>query len=110
MHHIRQLLNLVSKFPKTNPSPSNGGEKDEDAEPSPSSEDRYDLSRQLAQIRSRYKALCSNLGIKPRPFILSTAATGGTSNADSDEGPDAVGKKKSVWSTIAGQNAAAMSY
>ncbi|KAG7451872.1 DUF1715-domain-containing protein [Guyanagaster necrorhizus] len=48
-NHIRHLLDLISQFPKQNPSSSD-------------SSSSLDISRLLRQIRSRYKALCSTLG------------------------------------------------
>ena len=52
--HIRHLLEYISQFPRVNPSIS-----DETAS-------SLDISRLLRQIRSRYKALCSTLGVHPR--------------------------------------------
>ncbi|KAF8805328.1 hypothetical protein BYT27DRAFT_7193063 [Phlegmacium glaucopus] len=52
--HIRHLLEYISQFPRVNPSIS------DDAASS------LDISRLLRQIRSRYKALCSTLGVLPR--------------------------------------------
>jgi primary-amine oxidase len=51
INHIKHLLDLITQFPKTNPSAS---------EPS-----ELDIPKLFRQIRSRYKALCSSLGIKP---------------------------------------------
>ena len=53
--HIRHLLEYISQFPLVNPSSS-----DDDPASSP------DISKLLRQIRSRYKALCSILGVHPR--------------------------------------------
>ena len=53
--HIRHLLEYISQFPRVNPSSS-----DEDAASS------HDILKLLSQIRSRYKALCSILGVHPR--------------------------------------------
>lgn len=50
--HIRHLLEYISQFPRVNPS-------NDDAT-------SLDISKLLSQIRSRYKALCSTLGIQPR--------------------------------------------
>ena len=54
--HIRHLLEYISQFPRVNPSSSD----DDDTASS------LDISKLLRQIRSRYKALCSILGIHPR--------------------------------------------
>lgn len=48
-HHIRQLLDLIKQFPQANP---------------PESSD-LDIPKMFRQVRSRYKALCSSLGVKP---------------------------------------------
>lgn len=50
-HHIKHLLLLISQFPRVNPS-------------SDSSSD-LDIPKLFRQIRSRYKALCSSLGVRP---------------------------------------------
>jgi len=47
--HCVQLLSLISRFPRANPSP----------------DDPADISRLLRQIRSRYKASCAALGVRP---------------------------------------------
>ena len=60
--HIRHLLEHISQFPRVNPSIS------DDAASS------IDLSRLLRQIRSRYKALCSTLGVHPRLHSSSQVA------------------------------------
>jgi hypothetical protein len=53
--HIRHLLEYISQFPRVNPS-----SLEDDAISS------IDISRLPSQIRSRYKALCSTLGVHPR--------------------------------------------
>ena len=53
--HIRHLLEYISQFPRVNPSSS-----DDDDASSP------DILKLLSQIRSRYKALCSILGVHSR--------------------------------------------
>jgi len=60
--HIRHLLEHISQFPRVNPSVS------DDAASS------IDLSRLVRQIRSRYKALCSTLGVHPRLHSSSEVA------------------------------------
>ncbi len=52
MNHINQLLQLISQFPRVNPS-------------STSSSADVDIPKLFRQIRSRYKILCSTLGVKP---------------------------------------------
>jgi len=50
-HHIKHLLGLIKQFPLVNPSATNSSD--------------LDIPRLFRQIRSRYKALCSTLGVKP---------------------------------------------
>ncbi|TFK69912.1 DUF1715-domain-containing protein [Pluteus cervinus] len=60
LHHIKHLLDLISQFPKVNPSTAPtttveiGGATTE-----------VDIEKLFRQIRSRYKALCSTLGVRP---------------------------------------------
>ncbi|PCH34865.1 hypothetical protein WOLCODRAFT_78724, partial [Wolfiporia cocos MD-104 SS10] len=82
-HHIRHLLDLIAQFPQTNPSV---------VEPSD-----LDIPRLFRQIRSRYKALCATLGVRP------TLRAGGSSTpaqeldpADSAEVPRQ-GGSRNVW-------------
>ncbi|KAF9010017.1 hypothetical protein BDQ17DRAFT_994850 [Cyathus striatus] len=51
-NHIRHLLDLISKFPRVNPSASDTSSE-------------MDIPKLFRQIRSRYKALCSTLGVQP---------------------------------------------
>jgi len=53
LHHIKHLLELISQFPRTNPSDT-ASEADSST----------DIPKLLRQIRSRYKALCSTLGVR----------------------------------------------
>ena len=50
-HHIKHLLDLIKQFPRVNPSASDSSD--------------LDIPKLFRQIRSRYKALCSTLGVKP---------------------------------------------
>ncbi|KAJ7273362.1 hypothetical protein C8J57DRAFT_1317647 [Mycena rebaudengoi] len=61
-HHIRHLLDLISQFPRVNPS----------AADSTSELDILKLSR---QIQSRYRALCSTVGVKPSNIRASESDT-----------------------------------
>ncbi|KIM35588.1 hypothetical protein M413DRAFT_449638 [Hebeloma cylindrosporum] len=60
--HIRYLLDTISHFPRVNPSASE-----------PASEE-LDIPKLLRQIRSRYKVLCSSLGVRPRLQSAEVAA------------------------------------
>ncbi|KAG6817238.1 hypothetical protein H0H87_011295 [Tephrocybe sp. NHM501043] len=48
-NHTKRLLDLIVQFPKSNPSET----------------DDMDFPKLFRQIRSRYKALCSTLGVRP---------------------------------------------
>ncbi|KDR85901.1 hypothetical protein GALMADRAFT_52033 [Galerina marginata CBS 339.88] len=86
--HIRNLLDLISQFPKVNPSTSPTTPTD-DTSSAPSPE--VDISKLLSQIRSRYKVLCSSLGVRPRLQSSSEAATLDSTQAqiDAEMGDDA---------------------
>jgi hypothetical protein len=66
--HIRNLLELISQFPTVNPSAADAASD-------------VDISKLLRQIRSKYKILCSNLGVRPR-----LTALGQTPSQDHEEG------------------------
>lgn len=63
MQHIRHLLDFISQFPQVNPSQIS------------SSSPEVDISKLQRQIRSRYKALCACLGVRPRLQLASTGAS-----------------------------------
>ncbi|KAG8763539.1 hypothetical protein FRC12_008516 [Ceratobasidium sp. 428] len=54
IRHAEQLLSLIAKFPMTNPSTA----IEEGSQ--------IDIVRLFTQIRSKYKVLCSTLGVRPR--------------------------------------------
>lgn len=56
-----------------------------------SEEDEIDMSRLQRQIRSRYKALCASLGVRP-----TLRAGVGNVNEDAGEGGNA-SAKRDVW-------------
>ncbi|EKM51033.1 uncharacterized protein PHACADRAFT_212934 [Phanerochaete carnosa HHB-10118-sp] len=82
--NIRHLLDLIAQFPKFNPSA---------AEPS-----ELDIPKLFRQIRSRYKALCATLGVRP-----TLRAGGAAGSPDGDEDPahspieDASTDSTTVW-------------
>ena len=49
-HHIKHLLDLIKQFPTINPPVSDDSD--------------LDIPKLFGQIRSRYKALCSTLGVR----------------------------------------------
>jgi hypothetical protein len=61
VHHTKQLLDLISQFPKVNPSSTSASD--------------LDIPRLFRQIRSRYKVLCAALGIRPTLRANSTSST-----------------------------------
>jgi len=102
LHHIRHLLDLISQFPRVNPSSSTTD--------STGSLEDVDIPRLFRQIRSRYKTLCATLGV--RPSLRATAVGEGQAHPDEaaivDHVPQdesgltadkqAKKKKKAVWS------------
>ncbi|KAK7023835.1 DUF1715-domain-containing protein [Favolaschia claudopus] len=80
-HHIRHLLDLISQFPRVNPSTADSASE-------------LDILKLSRQIQSRYKALCSTLGLKPGLIRAS-----GSSEAATPEPADpGVGTtRQAVW-------------
>lgn len=81
VHHIKHLLDLVSQFPRINPSA--------DAVASGAMEE-IDISKLQRQIRSRYKALCASLGVKPTLRAVDAEST-------EDGGVQSMDQQKRVW-------------
>ena len=82
IQHICNFLELISQFPITNPSAADAASD-------------VDISKLLRQIRSKYKILCSNLGVRPRLTVSRQ-----TPSHDHEEGPDDIPEQKSqlpVW-------------
>lgn len=73
-NHIKYLLSLISQFPHVNPSSLDGSNSHSAAEAD------LDISKLFRQIRSRYKALCATLGV--RPSLRASEAGGVTSDQD----------------------------
>ncbi|KZV67404.1 DUF1715-domain-containing protein [Peniophora sp. CONT] len=76
--HARALLTLLSTFPSTNPH----------------EEDGIDISALLRQVRSRYKALCASVGIRPS---LRAGESGDREENIEGSGGQGDAKKRSVW-------------
>ncbi|KAF8734426.1 GTPase activator, partial [Rhizoctonia solani] len=81
IHHAEQLVLLISKFPMTNPPVS------------PQAESQIDIVRLYTQIRSRYKALCSTLGFRPR--LVSAGAVPSDPSGSGEGGNDLQGDVQS---------------
>jgi len=88
MHHIKHLLDLIAQFPRVNPS---------SAAESGDSPDDLDIPKLFRQIRSRYKALCATLGIRPS---LRAADGQSEDEAATEQDGSTPGDKmpKTVWS------------
>ncbi|KAI5116905.1 hypothetical protein M0805_000800 [Coniferiporia weirii] len=63
LHNARLLLELVAQFPMENPSHGDAAEE-------------VDIAKLFNQIRSRYKMLCSLIGVKPSLRISQTTRQG----------------------------------
>jgi len=87
MNQIKHLLDLISQFPRVNPS----------SLVSSSEVEELDIQKLFRQIRSRYKALCATLGV--RPSIRAAEAGGDQSETGDQIEGDADGnwKGKKVW-------------
>jgi len=91
MSHIKHLLDLISQFPSVNPS---------SLVTLPEAEE-LDIQKLFRQIRSRYKALCATLGVRPSLRAAEQegdqSKTGGQIEGDTDRNS----KVKKVWSVDA---------
>ena len=90
MNHVKHILDLISQFPRANPS----------AADTPSD---LDIPKLFRQIRSRYKALCASLGVRPS---LRASETGDVAaNRDEILSEEAVipSKKPTVWQVSAAE-------
>ncbi|KAI0631383.1 DUF1715-domain-containing protein [Trametes polyzona] len=93
-NHIGHLLALIAQFPRVNPSATSGGPE-------------VDIPKLFRQIRSRYKLLCSTLGVRPTmraadgsSLSLSPERESGANppSAGSREGGEkAHGARRNVW-------------
>lgn len=72
--NIKHLLDLIAQFPRINPSAT--GPSD------------LDIPKLFRQIRSRYKALCATLGVRP---TLRAGGPGGIQDALEDPGETPTG-------------------
>ncbi|KAF5385363.1 hypothetical protein D9615_001011 [Tricholomella constricta] len=87
--HTRRLLDLIAQFPRSNPSET----------------DETDFPKLFRQIRSRYKVLCSTLGVRPS-LRYSDRSQDRDEAADATlAGPDKPTSEKSVWKTEKGAGA-----
>ncbi|EMD31190.1 hypothetical protein CERSUDRAFT_163378 [Gelatoporia subvermispora B] len=90
-HHTKQLLELIAQFPRINPSATDASD--------------LDIPKLFRQIRSRYKALCATLGVRPtlRSGVSSSPTRQTDDPAEAPEGtrPDA---SRKVWPVQAAEN------
>ena len=77
MQHIRHLLELIGQFPRVNPSSASTLKESNEAD--------IDISKLQRQIRSRYKVLCSCLGVRPRMRVASSSESGVSTAPDGEE-------------------------
>ncbi|KAF5346335.1 hypothetical protein D9758_011500 [Tetrapyrgos nigripes] len=64
--HTKQLLNLISRFPRVNPS-----SVESSSSPAAGEDDAEvitDIPKLFRQIRSKYKALCATVNVRPKEF------------------------------------------
>ncbi|CAA7264978.1 unnamed protein product [Cyclocybe aegerita] len=110
--HIRHLLELIAQFPRVNPSSTSASAaSSSSSSTSPKEEEKdLDISKLQRQIRSRYKALCSSLGVRPRLLSAEIAALDredGSPSPQEDtgmnldhDGGDGMGKRMAKGSVI----------
>jgi hypothetical protein len=84
--HTAALLELIARFPRANPA--------EEAD--------LDIPRLLRLIRSRYRALCAALGVRPRLHAAEDVVSGGGGggvggDAGAEAGESVRAGKASVW-------------
>ncbi|KAK7464151.1 peroxisomal copper amine oxidase [Stygiomarasmius scandens] len=94
-NHTKHLLDLISQFPRINPSTVSS---------SLPREAEADIPKLFRQIRSRYKALCSTLGVRPS---LRASSSSDDPSREEDIGLEGeaqsiaiatrVSSKKAVW-------------
>ncbi|KAG6885145.1 hypothetical protein C0993_005508 [Termitomyces sp. T159_Od127] len=81
-NHAQRLLDLISQFPMTNPSET----------------DDTDFPKLFRHIRSRYKALCSTLGVRPSlRYSDRSQERDGTADATVSESTHNRPEKAIVW-------------
>ena len=85
LHTTEVLLDLIAQFPMKNPAQTESAE--------------VDIPRLFNQIRSRYKMLCTFVGVKPslRATRTRTRVSADTSAEDGGVDGVATSKKNSVW-------------
>jgi len=91
MYHIRHLLELISQFPRKNPSTVASTDGSEE----------LDIQKLFRQIRSRYKALCATLGVRPNLRATEPGEEDALSEIMQVDGSVADNKKLKVWSVDA---------
>ncbi|KAG5341653.1 Oral cancer-overexpressed protein 1 like protein [Termitomyces sp. T112] len=90
-NHTQRLLHLISQFPRNNPSEM----------------DDTDFPKLFRQIRSRYKALCSTLGVRPSlRYSDRSQERDATADATVFEPMDDGLEKASVWKVDKGASRA----
>jgi hypothetical protein len=92
LNNIKRLLDLIQEFPKTNPSTADNPSE-------------LDVEKLFSRIRSRYRVLCSSLGMAPR--LRTATSDNGRQTAtedgeleDGDDGTSSRLLKPKVWSIM----------
>lgn len=79
MNHAKVLIGLIDTFPTDNPDSKGQGEGEGDKE--------VDMTGLLAQIRARYRLLCTSVGARARLVAASGGGGEGESGVEGVEGP-----------------------
>lgn len=89
-NHVKHLLDLISSFPRLNPS-TMGPQHDDTPE--------VDIPKLFRQIRSRYKALCASLGVRPSLRALEEDTSNGSVADESNtvEGRSSKSSGTRIW-------------
>ncbi|KAF9264658.1 DUF1715-domain-containing protein [Marasmius fiardii PR-910] len=83
-NHVKHLLTLISQFPRVNPSTTD-------------TEGSFDIPKLFRQIRSRYKALCAILGVRPSLRAGEHSSPTDDQGTSDDQMLDQQTSRKSVW-------------
>ncbi|KAI0338762.1 DUF1715-domain-containing protein [Trametopsis cervina] len=83
VHNAQHLLDLVGQFPRVNPSAADTSE--------------LDIPKLFRQIRSRYKALCATLGVKPTLRVSGSSTTQEDEEDPANMPPISGREKNGIW-------------
>ncbi|KAF8328130.1 uncharacterized protein EI90DRAFT_2926930, partial [Cantharellus anzutake] len=98
LHHIKFILSAIDRFPTVNPSNQHA-------------ESSVDIAKLLTLIRSRHKALCAILGVKPRLTVVEADDRRGSADEDSLEGSMNHNRaKRNIWRLDNPEKSGSLSY